>query len=83
MILTLLLEVQRKPKLRAVVDEDVVVEGAVEDVAEADAVENRLQELVRKKLDEGLQRDMKTLTKIIAKKKLCQEKEVELQQEKR
>ena len=78
MILTLLLEVQKRPK-QPVVDEDVVADGAVVDaVAEVDEVENLLQEQVRKKQEEGLQRDMKILMKIILKKRLCQEKEVEL-----
>ena len=78
MILTLLLEVQKRPK-QPVVDEDVVADGAVADaVAEAVEVENHLQEQVQKKQEEGLQRDMKILMKIIRKKRLCQEKEVEL-----
>ena len=83
MILTLLLEVQKRPK-QPVVDEDVVADVAVADaVAEADEVENHLQEQVQRKLEEGLQRDMKILMKIILKKRLCQEREVELLQEKR
>ena len=83
MILTLLLEVQKRPK-QPVVDEDVAADGAVADaVAEAVEVENHLQEQVQKKQEEGLQRDMKILMKIILKKRLCQEKEVELLHEKR
>ena len=82
MIPTLRLVARKKLKLLVVV-EDEDVEGAVEEVEVEEEV-NLLQGQVQKRHqeDDNL-KGMKILMKIIVKKKLCQEREAGLQQEKR